>query len=66
MNGLTQSLQSFIWGYEVDRLDRVTSVVYLVGMGVDCLVDTFTLVIYLGGMEVDSLDTVTSVVYLGV
>ena len=33
LTGLTQSLQSFIWGYEVDRLDRVTSVVYLGDMG---------------------------------
>ena len=56
LTGLTQSLQSFIWGMGIDWLDTVTSVDYLGGMGVDWL-DTVTSVVYLGGMGVNLLDS---------
>ena len=49
LNGLTQSLQSFIWEVCVDWLGTVTSVVYLGGMGLTGF--TVTAVVYLGGMR---------------
>ena len=49
LNGLTQSLQSFIWDVCVDWLGTVTSVVYLRGMGLTGL--TVTAVVYLGCMR---------------
>ena len=46
LTGLTQSLQSFIWGMGIDWLDTVTSVVFL---GVWRYTDfTVTSVVYLG------------------
>ena len=46
LTGLTQSLQSFIWGMGIDWLDTVTSVVYLGCMEVDWL-GTVTSIVYL-------------------
>ena len=63
LNGLTQSLQSFVWEVCVDWLGTVTAVVYLGWYAVDWLDSHFSRLY--GGMGVGWLDTVTSVVYLG-
>ena len=63
MTGLTQSLQSVIWGgMGVEWLDTVTSVDSLGVWGLTGLTCHFSRLS--GGMGVDWLDTVSSVVYL--